>query len=447
MLQLPKPILGEITAFTVATADLEESLEFYQMLGFSELMRADWPFPWIQVSDGVVLIMLKKDTQPYMALTYYVKDIDRVVKGLEQKGITFAVRPQPKEVVKRYLLKSPDELSISLVSMVDGFKQPTGVGMLGMQQEDYFKPEKYINKVCGLYGEFAHPVADIQQSIEFWKLLGFEVISEFTSPYAWAIMSDGLSVVGLHQTQHFNTPAITFFASDMRQKIARLKENGLTDYAEQGPGNIVITTPEDQKIFLFQLGIEETGSKPKLADIQQTVIETERLLLKEINPAILKRLYTSFSDEDIKRFLGFVSDEALDAERKRYDEGLSWYRATSQAFLIFDKETDKRIGMIGYHSWYKQHSRAEIGYDISDESLRGKGLMTEAMEAAIAYGFEQMELNRIEALIGSANVPSLKLVSRFGFTKEGVLRSHYCKNGKIEDSLCFSLLRSEYNPQ
>src|SRR6185369_3191440 len=102
--------------------------------------------------------------------------------------------------------------------------------MLGMAQEDYFKPEKYPNKVCGLYGEFAHPVADIRQSIEFWKLLGFDVISEFTSPYSWAIMSDGLSVVGLHQTTHFTTPAITFFAADMRHKIRKLKEKGLTDY-------------------------------------------------------------------------------------------------------------------------------------------------------------------------------------------------------------------------
>ena len=255
MQNLPTPILGEITAFTITSPDLEQSLAYYQRLGFKELYRADWPFPWIQITDGVLLIMLRADPNPYIALTYYVKDINGVVAGLDKKGIKFTFRAKDSDQLKRYVMQSPDGLTISLVNIIEGFTRPPGPGMLTMPQQDYFNPDKYVNKVCGLFGEYAHPVTNLEKSLEYWTLLGFNAISKFTAPYPWAIISDGLSIVGLHQTDKFNYPVITFFAADMKDKINKLKEQGLTDYTEQGPSNIVLTTPEQQHINLFKLGM------------------------------------------------------------------------------------------------------------------------------------------------------------------------------------------------
>ena len=218
-------------------------------------MRFDFPFPWIQVSDGALLIMLRLDSTPYLALTYYVKEFDEIVIDLEEKGISFIKKPLPTEMLKRGLFQSPDGLNISLVMIVDGFKQPSGPTMLTMKQEDYFKPDTYTNKVCGMFGELAHPVKNLDDSIAFWQKLGFVVLSKFESPYPWAIISDGLSIVGLHQTREFSFPAITFFASDMKERINKLKEDGLDDFKERGgAGNVVLTTPEQQHIFLFSLG-------------------------------------------------------------------------------------------------------------------------------------------------------------------------------------------------
>jgi ribosomal-protein-alanine N-acetyltransferase len=72
--------------------------------------------------------------------------------------------------------------------------------------------------------------------------------------------------------------------------------------------------------------------------------------------------------------------------------------------------------------------------------------MKEAVAPVIRYGFEQMQLNRIEAFIGSANEASQRLVKALGFREEGLLRKHYIKDGIAEDSLVFGLLRSEYQP-
>lgn len=254
-LTLPQPKLGEVSAITITSPDLDVSLKFYQQLGFKELFRADFPFPWIQITDGALLIMLRKDKNPYIALTYYSKEMDRVVAELKQTGISLKEIPTPSPEIKRYLIQSPDGLNITLVTYVEGFSQPEGPSMLNMPQQDYFQPDKYVNKTCGLYGEFAHPVSELDKSISFWEKLGYKSISKFSSPYPWAIISDGLAVVGLHQTKDFSYPAITFFASDMQSKIDKLKEGGLKNYLERGAQSIVLTTPEQQHINLFKLGM------------------------------------------------------------------------------------------------------------------------------------------------------------------------------------------------
>ncbi len=445
MHNLPKPILGEITALTISTPDLEKSLAFYKKLGFSELFRADWPFPWIQVTDGVLLIMLRKDPKPYLALTYYAKEVEAVVKDLEKKGIKFEQKAKKTDQVKRYLFKSPDGLNISLVGVIQGFSQPPGPGMLQMDQQDYFKPEKYVNKTAGLFGELAHPVADLEKSIAFWQKLGFKAVSKFTAPYPWSILSDGLSVVGLHQTTNFDYPAITYFASDMQTKIGALKKGGLKNFTEQGPANIVITTPEEQHINLFSLGGGDAGAESKKKEITVNIVETERLLLKEITPGILDEVFNTLTDSEIIAFLGLNSKEELATEKYKWQGGYTTCRTSMKQFLLCLKGSGKIIGKGGFHNWYAEHSRAEVGYALTDETAKNKGYMKEALKAMITYGFEQMRLNRIEAYVGSANEPSLRLMKAYGFTKEGVLRSHFYKNGKLEDSVCFSLLKHEYD--
>ena len=254
MMNLPTPVLGEVTAITISSPDLEQSLAFYQKLGFSEIMRMDFPFPWIQISDGALLMMIRKDNNPYIALTYYPKDIDQSVKIAEDAGIAFTDKPKPTDMVKRYVFQSPEALNISLVHIPDGFTQPKGPTMLTMPQEDYFNPDKYVNKTCGMFGEFALPVADLDVSIAFWGKLGFVALSRYGQPRPWAILSDGLAVIGLHQTQEFTQPAITYFAKDMKEKIEHLKTNGLTNFVEvAGAANITLTTPEQQKFNLFSL--------------------------------------------------------------------------------------------------------------------------------------------------------------------------------------------------
>ncbi len=252
MPQLPQPKLSTQSAITIGTTNLEGSVSWYKRLGFAEAYRSS-SGTMVQLSDGQLMLNLVHNPVPVLALSYFTTQAEQLAEQLKQEGLQFFAVPKPGDHVKVYVMKSPDGCSVSLVSYVTPALQPAGPGLLQMPQEDYGNPEKYVNPVCGMFGEFAQPVTDLDASLNWWHKLGFTYINRFSKPYNWAIISDGLNTVGLHQAKHFSTPTITYFAADMPAKIERLKAQGLDNYRELGGGNLELTTPEGHKIFLFRL--------------------------------------------------------------------------------------------------------------------------------------------------------------------------------------------------
>lgn len=173
-------------------------------------------------------------------------------------------------------------------------------------------------------------------------------------------------------------------------------------------------------------------------------LTTEHLCLRQLCPEVFDYIYKAYSDDALMDFLGLESAEALEKEKEKYRKGLSTFNKSFSYFQIIDKKTEKIIGWCGFHTWYLDHDRAEIGYGLYDEHFRGKGIMTEAMKPIIHYGFHKMNLNRIEAFISPNNNASLRLIEKFGFAQEGLLSEHYQKDGIMEDSAVFSLLQRNY---
>lgn len=170
-------------------------------------------------------------------------------------------------------------------------------------------------------------------------------------------------------------------------------------------------------------------------------ITTHRLNIYCIDPAGTKALLEKQTEEEACSTFGF--DTVSQIRRFREISFTDNAYRSYMLFLVHDKASNFFVGNISYHTWMKEHARGEIGY-IIHPSYRNKGMAKEALKEIYNYGFETMQLNRIEACIGLTNEPSLKLAAYFGFVKEGLLREHYCKNGVIEDSLIFSLLHREY---
>ena len=176
-------------------------------------------------------------------------------------------------------------------------------------------------------------------------------------------------------------------------------------------------------------------------------INTERLRLRKITPEVYAYVFAEYTNEEQKSFFGFNTDAELEKERGKFEKGISTFNKSFVLFQLIDKASQKIIGSCGFHTWYTDHDRAEIGYALTRDDFKGKGMMTEALAPIIQYGFERMNLNRVEAFISPGNEPSLKLVAKLNFVPEGMLRQDYFKDGKHDDSLIFSLLHSEYRQQ
>jgi RimJ/RimL family protein N-acetyltransferase len=89
------------------------------------------------------------------------------------------------------------------------------------------------------------------------------------------------------------------------------------------------------------------------------------------------------------------------------------------------------------------HQRAEFGYMVARERWN-HGYCTEAARAIMRYGFEQLELNRIEATHFVRNPASGRVMQKLGMVREGLLRQHVRNRGTFEDLVMHSMLRSDF---
>jgi len=90
-----------------------------------------------------------------------------------------------------------------------------------------------------------------------------------------------------------------------------------------------------------------------------------------------------------------------------------------------------------------EQERAELGYWIG-APYWGKGFATEAARAVVDFGFSRRHLHRLFAEHFSENRASGRVMQKLGMTQEGVLRSHFFRDGEFHDVVSYGLLRSEW---
>lgn len=171
------------------------------------------------------------------------------------------------------------------------------------------------------------------------------------------------------------------------------------------------------------------------------VLETERLLLRELTDEDAESIFACFSDHDVTRYYGLEPLERLDQARKLIDFFAQNYVERRGIRWGIERKGGGIIGTIGFNAWVPKHKRAEIGYEIHPEHWR-KGYASEAIAAIVAYGFDALDLMRIGAVVFTENDPSQKLLLKMGFQLEGVLRNYMVQSGEAHHTHVYSILKS-----
>jgi [ribosomal protein S5]-alanine N-acetyltransferase len=174
------------------------------------------------------------------------------------------------------------------------------------------------------------------------------------------------------------------------------------------------------------------------------VLETTRLILKKVDTEHLDQLFELLSNPEVAKFDYFYPVTSIKEVIKfidRYREEVEQGEEITWAIVL--KETNKLIGTCCLGDFDEYARRSEIGYSII-QSQWGKGYATEAVEVVIDFGFNNMNLNRIEATITPGNSGSVRVLKKLNFNQEGIVRERDFIKGKLEDGIIMALLKKEY---
>ena len=185
-------------------------------------------------------------------MNYFSTAVRERIETLESMGVQFLAKTELAGQIAQAVFQDVDGCMVGLIN-----HDPP-------QMPDL--PDTPLIR-CGKFGEFSVPVQEFDQSAAFWGQLGFEKLHESQEPYPWGILSDGLMVLGLHQTSSyshgngshmsFDTPTLTYFAPDMGDRIAELRAEGFGFSVELSneEGRVitaVLKTPGGEPVFLVQ---------------------------------------------------------------------------------------------------------------------------------------------------------------------------------------------------
>jgi [ribosomal protein S5]-alanine N-acetyltransferase len=179
-------------------------------------------------------------------------------------------------------------------------------------------------------------------------------------------------------------------------------------------------------------------------------LQTDRLTLKVLGPAFAPQVLDYFvrNQAFLKEWNPAVGDDfyTLPFQEQKLQAELEEIGAGRMLRLWLFKRDDLRferaIGSIGFNNIVRgAFQSCHLGYQIDGQEMN-KGLITEALQRAIRFMFDEWRLHRIEANIMPRNARSRRVVEKLGFVEEGLAKKYLKINGAWEDHIHYVM----FNP-
>ena len=174
-------------------------------------------------------------------------------------------------------------------------------------------------------------------------------------------------------------------------------------------------------------------------------LETERLLLRAMKISDAEDMYSYARRTDVTEYLlwsphqsFFYTKDYLQYIESRYSVG-DFYD-----WAVVEKSSNRMIGTCGFTSIDLSNGCGEIGY-VLNPIFHGKGYATEAAEKVLDFGFNTLELHRIEVRFMEKNLASRRVAEKLGMVFEGWKREAIFSKGKHQTVGVCAILCSEYN--
>ena len=195
------------------------------------------------------------------------------------------------------------------------------------------------------------------------------------------------------------------------------------------------------------LAAEKTSgpeNNPVIVTKKTSEMRTERLLLRPLEMGDSGAFLDIFSDAETLLYWSREPINSIAEAESLLQQDIEWSASDDCICLgVALADSNLIIGKITLFQLSKQNRRAEIGY-VLDRRHWGKGYMTEAMGWLLDFAFNVLKLHRLEADTDPDNIPSLALLEKFGFAREGLFRDRWWVHDKWHDSVMLGLLEKDY---
>lgn len=170
------------------------------------------------------------------------------------------------------------------------------------------------------------------------------------------------------------------------------------------------------------------------------ILTTERLVLRRPALADDKETFFLRSDDEANKYIDRPRAQTIDDARQFLqklnagidkNEWISW--------VINRKGDNTLLGSVCFWNIDKETGAGEIGFELHS-AAQGQGIMTEAVERALAYAFEVMRLTALTGWVHKDNVRSVRLMERFGFVRDHTEEEKHAGKDYFSDTEIYKLV-------
>jgi RimJ/RimL family protein N-acetyltransferase len=176
--------------------------------------------------------------------------------------------------------------------------------------------------------------------------------------------------------------------------------------------------------------------------ISESILEGEKVRLRPVLPSDLPKYVEWLQDPEVRHWLVAL------AEAPTLEDEIDWYESTRESGdnVLWAIETleGELMGSVELRL-VPNARRAELGIAIQDKTRWSQGYGEDTIKAVLRYGFEEMELNRIDLTTDESNVRGRRCYEKCGFVEEGVLRQHRFIGDEPSNSIAMAILREEWD--
>ncbi|HEY0768066.1 MAG TPA: hypothetical protein VGD47_08930 [Steroidobacteraceae bacterium] len=239
----PLPLLGTFHETSLAVDDVRVSVEFYELLGFTQATTTDtFTHPYGVLSDGRLFIGVHQRRGASPVLTFVRPGIAQCVPQFAAAGIELTRCRTGEEVFNEIALSDPFGHALAVLEARTYSPVPRGLAEVSL---------------CGDFSEVSLPVADFAAAQRFWEPLGFVAADAVEAPYPHLPLTSDYLNVSFHHPRVCERAMLVFRDPDMRARIARLRELGVAMSAlvprAAGPvGNALLKSPDGTPLMLLE---------------------------------------------------------------------------------------------------------------------------------------------------------------------------------------------------